>query len=348
LRHWDRLAQSQRVTDSGDLLIAAPAPGAATVALQWLAAARAAAERLARADDDEALHDFRVALRRLRSTLRLYRPELGRSVAARMRRSVKKMARATNAARDTEVQLAWLQGARLRLTAPERLARSWWGNRLTERRDQGYQSVRDRTLATFRTTAPLLERALVRVVSGGSNRDVGGFARVTGERLQTTAQALGVALGKIRTVTDTAEIHAARIAGKRLRYLLEPVAPALPGGRAAIRQMKRFQDEFGLLNDTFVRLAEIEDAVRAAGAEQARVALLAALDGRTTKPKAEDNVRGLVGIGRIVQRDARRRFRAVARDYLGSGGDRFVRALSRLGVQLMKQQGSRPGQEPTP
>jgi CHAD domain-containing protein len=319
------------MTDSSDLLIAAPAPGAATVALQWLAAARAAAERLARAEDDEALHDFRVALRRLRSTLRLYRPELGRSVAARMRRSVKKMARATNAARDTEVQLAWLQGARLRLTAPERLARSWWGNRLTERRDQGYQSVRDRTLATFRTTAPLLERALVRVVSGGSNRDVGGFARVTGERLQTTA-----------------EIHAARIAGKRLRYLLEPVAPALPGGRAAIRQMKRFQDEFGLLNDTFVRLAEIEDAVRAAGAEQARVALLAALDGRTTKPKAEDNVRGLVGIGRIVQRDARRRFRAVARDYLGSGGDRFVRALSRLGVQLMKQQGSRPGQEPTP
>lgn len=336
------------MTDSGDLLAAAPAPGAATVALQWLAAAQAAAARLARAEDDEALHDFRVALRRLRSTLRLYRPELGRSVPARMRRRVKKMTRATNAARDAEVQLAWLQGARLRLTPPERLARNWWRNRLVERRDGGYQSVRVRTLAAFHATAPHVERALTRIAAGGANGDVGGFARVTGERLQTTAQALGEALGKIRAVTDTGEIHAARIAGKRLRYLLEPVAPALPGGRAAIREMKRFQDEFGLLNDTLVRLAEIEDAVQAAGAEQARAALLAALAGRATKPQAEDNVRGLVGLGRIVQRDARRRFRAVARDYLGSSGDRFVRALTRLGVQLITQQGCRPGQEPTP
>ena len=46
------------------------------VALALLSDAAAQRERLAQPDDPEALHDFRVALRRLRSWIRSFRPLL--------------------------------------------------------------------------------------------------------------------------------------------------------------------------------------------------------------------------------------------------------------------------------
>lgn len=343
------MAQARRVTAPGSLLACSAPQGAARVALEWLAAARAAAARLMRPEDDEALHDFRVALRRLRSTLRLYRPEIGTKVPARLRRRLKKLTRATNAARDAEVQRDWLRQARLRLSPADRTGRLWWEARLAARGAQGYEQVRGKVLASFHATAPRLEVALQAIAAAPTETDdAGGFARVTGERLQASAEMLRAALGKIGAVTDTAEIHAARIAGKRLRYLLEPVAFAIRNGPAAVREMKRFQDEFGLLNDAFVRMAEIEDAVQAAGAEQACGLLHAALGARHPQHAPGDLVSGLVTIARLVQRDAGRRFRAVARDYLGSGGDRFVRTFARLGARLVTDQPRRSDKESPP
>jgi len=325
------------VKASADLPASGAAQGAARVALEWLSAAQAAALRLGHPDDEEALHDFRVALRRLRSTLRLYQPELGERVPARLRRNLKKLARATNVARDAEVQLFWLRGRRMRLRPRERPGRTWWEGRVETRRAQGYEQVRGRALAAFRNTAPQLNGVLSEVASQSDDDDAGGFARVTGQRLQENAEVLQGALGKIRAVTDTAEIHAARIAGKRLRYLLEPVASLIPGGRAAVREMKRFQDEFGLLHDTFVRMAELEDAVQAAGAELARAALRAALTSRAHGRSTGDPLPGLVALARMVQLESQRRFRTVARDYLGTSGQRVALSLKRLGASLHKR-----------
>jgi len=57
------------------------------------------------AEDSAALHDFRVALRRLRANQRAYRDQIGAKQDKRLRR----LAHATNAARDREVQLDWLR-----------------------------------------------------------------------------------------------------------------------------------------------------------------------------------------------------------------------------------------------
>ena len=66
------------------------------IALTHLDAARAAHERLKDASDTEALHDFRVALRRLRSVLRAYRPWL-KNIPRKLRRRLRTrpMSRAT-------------------------------------------------------------------------------------------------------------------------------------------------------------------------------------------------------------------------------------------------------------
>ncbi len=136
------------------------------------------------------------------------------------------------------------------------------------------------------------------------------------------------ALAKIGSVEDSSAIHAARIAAKRLRYLLEPVAARLPHGRAQVEALKAFQDEFGLLNDSFVRAAMLADAAHAAGAERAGRVLAHALGARGGAVRLEgDPLPGLVRLARRVQREQRTRYARLARRYLGAGGERFVTAL---------------------
>jgi len=85
-------------------LLTARTPAAAKhIARALLCELRRARRRLATRRDDMALHAFRVALRRLRSTLQMYRPVLGRDMVPRkLRRRLKRLARATGAARDAE------------------------------------------------------------------------------------------------------------------------------------------------------------------------------------------------------------------------------------------------------
>ncbi len=76
----------------------------------YAAQTRGALRRLLAGKDDEALHDFRVGIRRLRSTLRAYRdylimPRSEREALAEL----KAIARATNGARDGEITLIWLK-----------------------------------------------------------------------------------------------------------------------------------------------------------------------------------------------------------------------------------------------
>ena len=63
-----------------DLLSRSEEEGARRLALKALSAARAAERRLDDRSDPEALHDFRVAIRRLRSLLRAYKPQLESSI----------------------------------------------------------------------------------------------------------------------------------------------------------------------------------------------------------------------------------------------------------------------------
>src|SRR3970040_32067 len=67
--------QQQTLSRQG-LLLQPVEQAVCRIALTHLDAARAAHERLKGASDTDALHDFRVALRRLRSVLRAYRPWL--------------------------------------------------------------------------------------------------------------------------------------------------------------------------------------------------------------------------------------------------------------------------------
>src|SRR5688500_13807608 len=91
-----------------DLLRRTPREASRRIALGLLDQARSAAERLEEESDSEALHDFRVALRRLRSALRSWRDELDGSIGKKHRQALREIQVATSPGRDAEVGLEWL------------------------------------------------------------------------------------------------------------------------------------------------------------------------------------------------------------------------------------------------
>ncbi|MGH9324565.1 MAG: CHAD domain-containing protein, partial [Vicinamibacteria bacterium] len=93
---------------TSSLLERSPEETARVLCLGLLDEADAALGRLERNEDGEALHDFRVALRRLRSVMRSYRPYLRGSARKKLRARLKKLASSTSGARDVEVQISFL------------------------------------------------------------------------------------------------------------------------------------------------------------------------------------------------------------------------------------------------
>ena len=117
-----------------DLLDLPAKQGARLIALGFLDEAVRTHQRLSGGGDPEALHDFRVALRRLRSSLRAYGAFLTESVSAKTRRRLRRLARATAESRDLEVHLSWLDTQRPALTARQRTGLLWLRERLAARK----------------------------------------------------------------------------------------------------------------------------------------------------------------------------------------------------------------------
>jgi CHAD domain-containing protein/CYTH domain-containing protein len=238
--------------------------GTRQLALTHLEAARAARAGVADSADPEALHHYRVALRRLRSCLRLYRRELRSTVTRKSRRRLDRLARATNQSRDLEVHLAWLATQEEVAGEAERPGVAWLTARLTEtqRRAREEMLALDerlfptvhvrlrRQLARYRTTVRLDTDEEQPTLATGAARHAGAAARRLERRLRG-----------IEDESSEAEIHRARIAAKHLRYLLEPFAELLPAGDAIIGRLKSLQDAFGDVHDAHVFLPELAAAL---------------------------------------------------------------------------------------
>jgi CHAD domain-containing protein len=307
-----------------------PATLAELVRAHLRAAARARA-RLKHPEDREALHDFRVALRRLRSLLRAYRP-YAEIVPRRPRKRLRRITQATNPARDAEVQLAWL--IRARLPAKARPAGVWFRKQIRTQRDAAYDALPVAAVKPF----DRLHAELRKVLAPGAvaRHSADDFSHVTARALADHAAALARAVAAIHTLSDVAAIHAARIEGKRLRYLIEPLAPAFPRARVLVRRMKAIQDRFGELHDLFVLAHAIEvaaDEQAAEGAQQrVRQAWLAGSARLATDPALEV---GLVALVRYVHGRAERLYAGIRQDYQGEPIAQLVESVDGLVQQLL-------------
>ena len=297
--------------ERSDGLLTAPAPGAARrIALSLLDAATAARERLTHADDAEALHDFRVAMRRLRSTLRAYQPHLDAGVPAKLRRRLRDLARATGEARDVEVQISWLERQRAALSPARRAGVPWLLARLRLRRDRAYGDIRERIAPKFDRLARRLRRALGSTPAPDATLPP-SLASVIAQLLEDQGSDLERRLALIRSPANHAEAHTARIRVKRARYLLEPVVREAAPAASVLRRLKQVQQLLGDLHDLQVVIVRLGEAAAEAAAERTRRLHQLAVGGdrgaaaRGPRPATS----GLLALARVARATQERLFR---------------------------------------
>ncbi len=298
---------------------------ARVVALGLLSGAVEAAEALAAGKGEEPLHDFRVAVRRLRSALRTYRPWLVDGVRPRHEKRLKRIARSTNEARDAVVQLAWLAPRREALSSPAYLA----GHGLAVARFEGRLHAGPdtaRVTSRFNRVAeklrPRLERFERRVAPAGEEGP--SFGAVLASLVEDHVNALVARVEAVRDAADVEGAHRARIEGKRLRYLLEPLRGyARADASGAVSALKRLQDVLGELHDAHVLSGELGVILVDASAERARVLQVAALS-----PGADGGLRerlrgsprpGLLALIRLVRERRDALFADLEREWRAGG-----------------------------
>jgi CYTH domain-containing protein len=94
------------------------------------------------------------------------------------------------------------------------------------------------------------------------------------------ADALRAALASIRSIEDRDAIHQARIAAKRLRYLIAPFESAVAGAPGLLGRLTAFQDTFGDLHDVQVFGDELDESLGKLEPSDPQAASLTALKRR--------------------------------------------------------------------
>jgi CHAD domain-containing protein len=238
------------------------------VALDLLDDASKARKRIGDPDDADALHDFRVAVRRLRTWLRALRPWLGDNTPKKSRRRLKKTARLTGESRDAEVHLQWLEAQRDKLRGRERRDVARLVEQIEDDKRESDRRVANAGVRAFdRARAPLarkLSEYRVRIDDGGTDVPQ-SFAVEMARLIRTHGTELAECLERVRSFADAKDGHRARIAGKRLRYLAEVVAPCVEEGETLVTELGEMQDVLGDWHDVQVFSATVTKARGGAG-----------------------------------------------------------------------------------
>ena len=243
------------------------------IALDLLQAAAKQRGRLGNKRNTEALHDFRVAVRRLRSWLRAFDQWLDDSVPRKAPRRLKKAARATNASRDADVRLLWLREQRQTINSAERPGLTWIVKRISEDRAESFDADVKQGARSFDKANRQLDRKLreyrVRIEDGGEN-SAQSFDVVLGRLMRDHADDLSRRIGAIHTMGNARPIHEARISAKRLRYLIDPVAGLVPGAKELVDELGKLQDAFGDSHDASLFADELDSLSADEEAKDAR------------------------------------------------------------------------------
>jgi len=323
-----------------DLLQRCPEEASRRVVLALLETTAQAAGRLDDPADHEALHDFRVAIRRTRSTLRAWKPELAKSVRKRDRRALRSLQQATGAGRDAQVALEWLASERSTLPPAHRLGHDWLVARLEQRMAEALaharSGVREAYQDFYAELAPRLEVVTIRKHLRRGSRPMTFAERLAGRARAQTSELVSL-LSQIRSVEDSAGGHRARVACKRLRYLVEPVREHVESAGNVVKRCKRLQDLLGDLNDAHVQRDELGGAIELAAAARARRLhdLARELDDTSLRREARRSERaGLLELTRRAQARMDALHARLEAEWVAGGVVALIEDVEDLAVQL--------------
>jgi|GEM_PF-1790757 len=229
--------------------------------------ADAAVQRLANAKDEEALHDFRVSLRQLRAFLRAYTPWLKGVGPKKARKQFDEIMTSTNAGRDDQVHLAWID---------RQLRRKRLSTHLRDGLKLMCRDIKSGQTRTDPTSVPILQSSYAQAdrrlrdkladVTNKTRSVKKGktvtFAVATAIVLRERTKAVRKRLKSLTKSEHWRDAHDLRIRGKHLRYLIEPIEKCTKPGGAILKDLKSLQNVLGDLHDLQVLEHRTEQALR--------------------------------------------------------------------------------------
>jgi CHAD domain-containing protein len=243
-----------------------------------------------RGDDLEALHDMRVASRRLRAALRVFGPWFPKRKLARVRKRVRKLTRSLGTAREWDVHgetLAGLHagaGSELERAAIEHILELVDARRLSERSAMARALDRMDLEQLGRDLAALLQQLDPDEVP----HDPAPAAQAV---LEPLVEAAFGTVARLQEKERADELHAMRIGVKRLRYALELLEPAFDDSHARlIARTKSLQGVLGKHHD-LVLLEELLTRALKRLSEHGRRALADGLVGPLERVRVERRAR---------------------------------------------------------
>jgi CHAD domain-containing protein len=210
--------------------------------------------------DTQHLHDIRVALRRVRAVLRMFRPELRRTTAQRVDDRLASACAELGAARDLDVWADYLAGVAAR--APRRARKAWQDFARAQRQArEPSRQQRQGTLAGvgFEEVMAGLKLLLRRELpAAGDKRLNRPAAKVMARRLRKLYRRI-LKHGRPPDSATPEELHAFRKLVRRARYWAEFAAPVidLPVVHALAGRLKKLADALGRLHDMDVFQAHL-------------------------------------------------------------------------------------------
>jgi triphosphatase len=196
------------------------------------------------------VHQTRVALRRLRSLLRLFRPVLDGPAWRAWDGQLREVAQALGAARDWDVFLAGIgPGTLAALDGDARVKRLLAA--AGRERDAAYAAL-GQFLASPGFRVAILRGMQLGLLQAPATPDppLAPFAAGVLRKRWKRLKAAGSAMAEL----DATALHEMRLDAKRLRYAAEPFAALWPGraARRFARRLAELQEALGLANDATV------------------------------------------------------------------------------------------------
>ncbi|MDI3306679.1 MAG: CHAD domain-containing protein [Acetobacteraceae bacterium] len=208
----------------------------------------------------EGVHQMRVALRRLRSVLRVFRPAARCPAVEDFGAGLKALARLLGPARDWDVFLAGLGAEAAAALGPDRRISALL-KAAEARRQAAYLALRQELDGPgFRRLVLDGLALLLRRPWREAAEDTERQALLSAPLPEFAARLLDRRWRKFRAEGEEIAAHSAgalhelRLSAKRLRYAAELFAPLWPGkaSRRFLKRLSRLQEELGLANDSTV------------------------------------------------------------------------------------------------
>jgi CHAD domain-containing protein len=227
-----------------------------------------------REGDADAIHDARVAIRRLRAAVPMLEATGALEQPATFAGTLKSAGKALGAARDVDVAIDLLTDIERRSPPTAPAAATLRAHLIPLQARRRRQLIKRLESADIDTRV----REVLRSTNGAASRvRPRRAARALTERLGGHIDAVATAVTHATGVYFPNRAHGVRVAVKKLRYLVELLDERDPARRPALRSLKRAQQTLGRLHDREVLSRRLDKVERAHEVPAAR-ALSAVLE----------------------------------------------------------------------